>query len=75
VQFDQNVSLLKGLVKEGFERATAWLHIFAALFAFTSDLIKPLIPRCSLLFVIYPPLGSEPTFSLAQVALGPHNAP
>jgi hypothetical protein len=52
VQFDQNVSLLKGLVKEGFERATAWLHIFAALFAFTSDLLKPLIPRCSLLFVI-----------------------
>jgi hypothetical protein len=46
------VSLLKGLVKEGFERATIWLHISAALFAFTSDFLKPTFPYCTLWLAI-----------------------
>jgi hypothetical protein len=30
MQSNQNMSALKSLVKEGFEPATAWLHVFAA---------------------------------------------
>jgi hypothetical protein len=45
VQFNQNGSQLRGLLKEGFERSTNWAHTATALFVFATDFLKQLIPN------------------------------
>ncbi|MGB7045541.1 MAG: hypothetical protein WBD65_11740, partial [Methylocella sp.] len=37
---------LKDLLKEGFGRATVWLHVLAAMFAFTGDFLTKIFPYC-----------------------------
>ena len=34
-------------LRTGFESAPHWVHITAAFFAFTSDVVKPLLPHCT----------------------------
>ena len=45
MQFNQNGSQLRGLLKEGFERSTNWAHTATALFVFATDFLKQLIPN------------------------------
>jgi hypothetical protein len=41
-----------GLLRAGFKHSAHWAHPVAALFAFASDVVKPLLPRCTVwLFV------------------------
>jgi hypothetical protein len=46
MQANQNVILLKGFLKEGYKPATSWLHVSAALAAFTGDILEPRFEHC-----------------------------
>jgi hypothetical protein len=65
MQSNQNVSLLKDLLKEGFERATGWLHVLAAMFAFTGDFLTKIFPYCRLWLAILGFVAAAVLFVLA----------
>jgi Flp pilus assembly pilin Flp len=58
----------QGLFKDGFKRSAHWAHPAAALFAFATDVVKPILPHCTV-WVFVGALGTL-AFLLVMMRLG-----
>lgn len=60
------------LFKKGFEKSTLWMHLIAALSAFTSDVLVPLLHHCTLGLMIAALAGGGGAWLLARFKVFKH---